>query len=88
MIFHKKPVRKIENGKLYDTLKATKVTSYEERSIIFGRCITYTLYKGKTEWFVEGNGCIFPKNELEAKDILSRHDTDQYIKYFGEPELA
>ena len=81
-------VRKIIDGKLYDTSKAVKITSYEIFSILLGVKITCTLYKGNEEWFEDMEGYIFPKTEAGAKKILAEHDVDKYIQYFGEPELA
>lgn len=88
MFFNNKPVRKIINGKLYDTSKAEKVISFKHKSVWQYKETLYTLYKGKTEWFLENSGYIEMLTEDRAKELLVRYDIDKYIKYFGEPELA
>lgn len=90
-------IRKIINGKLYDTSKAThichlrlwweKIPGYEPPICnMFGE--DADLYKGNTEYFLVVHCDIKPVTEEWVKDILGQYNTEKYIELFGEPELA
>lgn len=90
-----KPIRKIINGKLYDTSKATYICgcSVDTDTIptvnIYPRRYTVILiYKGNTEWFIVICGDIVVLDEFYIKVILGRNNVEKYIELFGEPELA
>lgn len=89
-------VRKIVDGKLYDTSKAEKLATYgmtdgmaETLGIEYWTLMTsYTLYcTQKGNFFVACYCNITPVDESMAKKILSDHP-DEYIKIFGEVEEA
>ena len=93
-------VRKIIDGKLYDTSKATKICtmsvpgneiSNELRSagwaqLMFGCDVN--LYKGNNTYFCTIPDEVFAVSEEWVMKWLGRCDTDKYIELFGEPELA
>lgn len=106
MLFNKKnkqaeeisePIRKIIDGKLFDTSKAThicdlclwweKIPDYCQRMYhAFGEDVS--LYKGNTEYFLVAYGNILQVTEEWVKSILGQYKTEKYIELFGEPELA
>lgn len=92
-----KPVRKIIDGKMYDTSKAAHICDlclwHEEMPdydlpiyCLGGESVS--LYRGKSKWFIELYGDITPVEDIWVKDILGKHNVDKYIELFGEPELA
>lgn len=90
-----KPIRKIINGKLYDTSKAKYICkcSVDTDTIpmidIYPRCYTVVLiYKGNTEWFIVIYRDIVVVDEFYIKAILGKSNVEKYIELFGEPELA
>ena len=90
-----KPIRKIINGKLYDTSKATCICEYlvdtdtiPTVSIYPRRYTDISIYKGNTEWFIVICGDIVVLDEFYIKVILGRDNVEKYIELFGEPELA
>ena len=92
-----KPVRKIINGKMYDTSKAAHVCDlclWREEMPDYDLPIyclggeSVSLYRGKSKWFIELYGDITPVEDIWVKDTLGKHNVDKYIEIFGEPELA
>ena len=92
-----KPVRKIIDGKMYDTSKSAHVCDlclwHEEIPTydfpIYSLCSeSVSLYRGNSKWFIELYGDITPVEDFWVKDILGKHNVDKYIEIFGEPELA
>ena len=93
-------VRKIIDGKLYDTSKATKICattvpgneipnelcSAGLLQLMFGCDVN--LYKGNNTYFCTISGEVFAVSEEWVMKWLGRCDTDKYIELFGEPELA
>lgn len=75
-------MRKIVQGKLYDTDKATLI--YVQKT--FNR-LWYVTEKGNY-FVVFGNGSIIPQTEEEVKEFLAEHDVDKYMELFGEVEEA
>lgn len=88
-------VRAVINHKLYDTSKARKICDItvpmEELPDIpctnlFGKRVS--LYKGNTEYFVEGYSIITPVDEQWVREWMEKRNAEKYIELFGEPELA
>lgn len=73
-------MKRIINGKMYDTDKATEihVDTYRNRAL-------YQTDKG-TYFMRYANNEIKIKSEAEVRDYLSRYDVDKYIELFGEVE--
>lgn len=93
----RKVVRKIINGKLYDTSKAQKICHIlishrdipEYKLIVCNLCgEEVDIYIGSTEFFLEYSGVIQPVTEEWGKEVLGKRNVDKYIELFGEPELA
>ena len=93
----KKSVRKIIDGKMYDTSKAAHICDlclgHEEMPdydlpiyCLGGESVS--LYRGKSKWFIELYGDITPVEDIWVKDTLGKHNVDKYIEIFGEPELV
>lgn len=92
-----KPIRKVIDGKLYDTSNATHICNlcvwYEKipdykYGIYYLGGESVSIYKGNTEWFIEVHGDIKPVNENWVKGILGEYNIEKYIELFGNPELA
>lgn len=92
-----RPVRKIIDGKMYDTSKAAHVFDlclWHEEIPSYDFPIyrldgeNVSLYRGNSKWFIELYGDIIPVEDFWVKDILGKHNVDKYIELFGEPELA
>lgn len=92
-----KPVRKIIDGKMYDTSKAAHVCDlclWHEEIPAYDLPIyclggeSVSLYRGKSKWFIELYGDITPVEDIWVKDTLGKHNVDKYIELFGEPELV
>lgn len=94
-----KSIKKIIDGKLYDTGKAKficklyiwheKIPNYTEHFCfysMFGENIA--IYEGNNEWFTTVHGSIIHVSEEWVKSILGEYDVEKYIELFGEPELA
>lgn len=93
-------VRKIIDGKLYDTSKATKICTMSVpgneipnklcsagwAQLMFGCDVN--LYKGNNTYFCTISGEVFAVSEEWVMKWLGRCDADKYIELFGEPELA
>ena len=93
----KKPVRKIIDGKMYDTSKAAHICDiclWHEEIPAYDLPIyrlggeNVSLYRGNSKWFIELYGGIIPVEDFWVKDILGKHNVGKYIELFGEPELA
>jgi len=95
-------VKRIIDGKLYDTKKSKRVATYTAENYYIGS-FSESLYIKKTgEWFrlitnlgddFCGGNCrgkgydIEPYSEDQAKEWLVAYDfVDEYIEHFGEPE--
>lgn len=90
-----KPIRKVINGQLYDTSKATRILEcfvFADEIPNFDAClhllIPVKIYKGNTKWFVTSCLDIIVVDENWAKDVIGRNNVEKYIELFGEPELA
>lgn len=90
-----KPIRKVINGKLYDTSKATCILEcfvFADEIPNFDAClhlsIPVKIYKGNTKWFVTSCLDIIVVDENWVKDVIGRNNVEKYIELFGEPELA
>lgn len=82
------PVRKIINGKLYDTSKAKRVYLSVRYNIVVGRYIRREYYvTDKGNYFSVVDGNIFLESEEGIKEVLSTCP-DIYQKYFGKVEEA
>lgn len=90
-------VRKIINGKLYDTSQATYLChilisnqDIPEYALIVSHIggEDADVYKGVTEFFIEYSGVIQTVTEEWVKEVLGKCNVDKYIELFGEPELA
>ena len=91
-------MKKIINGKMYDTDTATEICKYSSGMYGDFECIKQTLYKKKTgEFFLESYGGVMtsyegeeriePITEEEAKGFVERNsDAETYIDLFGEVE--
>lgn len=87
-IRQKFPVRKIINGKLYDTSKAERVYLSVCYNAVIGRNIRIEYYvTDKRNYFSVINEEIFPVTEEKIKEVLSTCP-DIYQKYFGKVEEA
>lgn len=75
-------MRKVVNGKLYDTDKSELVYTEEE-----GKRWLYRTKKGSFFKAYSTND-IVPITDEQAKEYLGEHDVEKYIEYFGEPEEA
>lgn len=96
-VYNENPIKRIIDGKLYDTSKANKIYKfrmYRENipncELPFERLCSedVTIYKGNCEWFIEYQTCITPVSKEWVMDILARRNTDKYIELFGEVEEA
>ena len=90
-----KPIRKVINGKLYDTSKAKPILdcnisprAVPNFDIGTFLSIPVRIYKGNTEWFFTYYSNIVIVDENWAKDVIGNNDAEKYIELFGEPELA
>ncbi len=90
-----KPIRKVINGQLYDTSKATRILEcfvFADEIPNFDACshlsIPVKIYKGNTKWFFTYYSNIVIVDENWAKDVIGRNNVEKYIELFGEPELA
>lgn len=82
------PVRKIINGKLYDTSKAEIICSVTRCKDIFEMAITSDYYvTDKGNYFSVVNREIGLETEESIKEVLSTFP-DIYQKYFGKVEEA
>lgn len=90
-------IRKIIDGKLYDTSKAEKICSVVVPEREIPKCKLYfctlggqkvTIYKGNTEFFIVYLSCLQPVDEEWVRNWIGKQDIDKYIELFGEPELA
>ena len=88
-------VRKVINGKLYDTSKAKPILdcnisprAVPNFDIGTFLSIPVRIYKGNTEWFFTYYSNIVIVDENWAKDVIGNNDAEKYIELFGEPELA
>lgn len=88
-------VRAVIDNKLYDTSKAQKICDItvpimELPNIPcfdgFGKRVR--VYKGNTEYFVEGCAIITHVDEKWVKKWLGKLNVEKYIELFGTPELA
>lgn len=75
-------MKKVVNGKLYDTDKSTMIYMDEmTKRMIF-----------KTEkgayFLLYPNNEVVPKTENEIKEYIGLHDAELYIELFGEPDEA
>lgn len=87
-IREKFPVRKIINGKLYDTSKAERVYLSVRYNIVVGRYIRSEYYvTDKGNYFSVVDGNIFLESEEGIKEALSTCP-DICQKYFGKVEEA
>lgn len=91
------PIRRIINGKLYDTSKAKNICN-----VILSHNVipnynfpifslggeNVSIYKGNNEWFIEYFCFIEPVTEDWIKEIIGRRNPDKYIELFGEVEEA
>lgn len=93
----KKPIRCIKDGLLYDTSKAELICEFDayesEIPKAKGEWLTHSIrptliYKGNKTYFAVYCMSIYKLSEEDTKNLLAEHDTDLYIKIFGEPELA
>ena len=75
-------MRKIINGKLYDTEKS-ELLYFDEST----RRAFYRTSKGAFFMFYS-NGEIVPKTEDEAMEYLGIHDIDKYIEIWGDIDEA
>ena len=78
-------MKKIINGKLYDTDTAERV--YEELYLNKRRTL-YLTTKGSWFLFYHAKKEIVPKTDAEVMEYLGERDADLYIKYFGDVEEA
>jgi hypothetical protein len=75
-------MKKVVNGKLYDTDKSQKLfTDPMTKRII------YRTEKG-SYFILYPNKELVPKTEDEIKEYIGLHDADLYIRLFGEVEEA
>ena len=90
-------IRKIIDGKLYDTSKAKKICSVVVPETEIPECkIPFwtlggqevTIYKGNTELFITYSCYLQPVDEKWVRNWIGKQDIDKYIELFGEPELA
>lgn len=82
------PIRKIIDGKLYDTSKAERVYLSVHYNIVIGRDIRREYYvTDKGNYFSVINGDISTEREEQIKEVLSTCP-DIYQKYFGKVEEA
>lgn len=90
-------VRKIIDGILYDTSKATNVgfVVVPEDEIFCGKACSLTLvgqeviiYKGTTKYFICYCDYIQPVSEAWVRKWIGQQDIEKYIELFGEPEFA
>lgn len=91
------PIRRIINGKLYDTSKAKNIykvilshddiPNYDLPIFSLGG-ENVSIYKGNSEWFIEYFCFIEPVTEDWVKEIIGRCNPDKYIELFGEVEEA
>lgn len=72
-------VRKIINGKLYDTATAEEVFS---ELYLYKRRTLYRTKKGAWFMFYHANNEIVPKTDEEVMEYLGERDVDLYMKYF------
>ncbi len=89
--------KRIINGKLYDTSKAKKIcsltlkrnqiASFDNPDVLLHE-EDVTIYKGKTEWFIEYRNFITTVSESWVMGILARYNAGKYIELFGEVEEA
>ena len=82
-------MKKIINGKRYDTDTATKVAhwyGYSQKDFQkndFQLCIKDLYVTKSRKWFIAGEG-LTPISEDEAQNLLERHDfIDALEKYFS-----
>lgn len=75
-------MKKVVNGKLYDTEKSTLI--YTEPTT--GRKL-YKTSKGNY-YKLYSTGEIVPITNEQAMEYLGEHDVEAYIREFGEPEEA
>lgn len=73
---------------LYDTDKCKLVLEVDEWKYTDGVTAITKLYRGRSKWFIERNGKIYPITENRAKEIIAENAIDKYVEYFGEPEEA
>ena len=82
-------LKKIINGRLYDTEKSEKLCEYVEYNLLFGK-INFVLYKTKKgRFFASKNNPIpgyFEASEEFVKKALAKQNPDKYIELFGEAE--
>lgn len=90
-------IRKIIDGKLYDTSKAEKICSIVVPESEIPECKLYfctlcgqevIIYKGITEFFIVYYGYLNMVSETWVRKWLGEQNIDKYIELFGEPELA
>lgn len=82
------PVRKIINGKLYDTSKAKRIYLSVRYNIVIGRDIRREYYvTDKGNYFSVVDRDISIVSEEQIKEVLSSYP-DIYQKYFGKVEEA
>lgn len=87
-IREKFPIRKIVNGKLYDTSKAKRIYFSVRYSKLDCRDIRREYYvTDKGNYFSVVDGDISPVSEEQIKEVLSTYP-DIYQKYFGRVEEA
>lgn len=91
-------MKKIINGKMYNTETAEEICKYSSGQYGDFECIRKTLFKKKTgEFFLkayggamtsyEGEETIEPLTEEEAKSFVERNGSvETYIELFGEVE--
>lgn len=90
-------IRKIIDGKLYDTSKAEKICTVVVPEDEIPECKfpfwtlggqKVTIYKGNTEFFITYSCYLQPVDEEWVRNWIGKKDIDKYIELFGEPELA
>lgn len=90
-------IRKIIDGKLYDTSKAEKICTVLVPEAEIPECKfpfwtlggqKVTIYKGNAEFFITYSCYLQPVDEEWVRSWIGKKDIDKYIELFGEPELA
>ena len=90
-------IRKIIDGKLYDTSNAKNICSVVVPENEIPECKfpfwtlggqKVTIYKGNTEFFITYSCYLQPVDEKWVRNWIGKQDIDKYIELFGEPELA
>jgi hypothetical protein len=85
-------MKKIIDGKLYETDKAEMIFSYYTAgsSVVYdpmrppGKYEIFITQKGNYFVYVEKEQILFKTDEIEVKKIIAKCDVEKYIELFGD----